>query len=658
MPNCREPFSGEHNAKCPTHRSKLFPIFMFPMKETNFIKQNKEKWIEFEKQLQINNNDPEKLSNLFVQITDDLSYSRTFYRNRSVRVYLNNISQKVFQNIYRNRSRKRNRLTHFWKNELPQLAWQSRWDLSLSAIIFFLAVAIGVFSSVINPDFPRFIMGDEYVNMTIENIKKGDPMAVYGRMQEGQMFLQITFNNVLVAVITFAMGVFLGIGTVGSLIYNGIMIGTFHYFLYDKGVLGQAMTAVWLHGTLEISAIVIAGGAGLTMGRGLIFPGTLSRMQSFRLSSRRGLKIMLGTVPIFFFAAFIESFVTRYYNSVPDLAKLTLIFISLAFIIGYFVVLPYIRSRSGFAEDTEDGKLPPTPSDKVDLGLIRTNGEVFKDIFTIYGKCFRYIFPAAVFLALVYGVGVALFMHDAFFYRFNLFIFMPTDLIYKIFVFYGDMFQYFGYSELPALAIANILIFSIVAFICCAWVMKEAFPSLKISSASYIGLNFYKPLIAGIVISGILFLPDAWGPVLLGLFMPIFALWLVIMFRERTDPFSAFGKAFSYGFSSFGRTYGLYLISILVAFLFMAVVSSPFITWRIFEIINWNLSLNETEYAQLFTGFFTFLAMGGLCLVLPVMIIGYGILYHTQKEINEANTLKSRVALIGKKKKTAAITFD
>ena len=60
------------------------------MRETSFIKQNKEKWKEFESILEKKDKDPDKLNDLFIQITDDLSYSRTFYPNRSVRVYLNN----------------------------------------------------------------------------------------------------------------------------------------------------------------------------------------------------------------------------------------------------------------------------------------------------------------------------------------------------------------------------------------------------------------------------------------------------------------------------------------------------------------------------------------------------------------------------------------
>ena len=65
------------------------------MRETHFIEQNKEKWNEFEQRF-VDESDPEKVSNLFIQITDDLSYSRTYYPNRSVKIYLNNLAQKVF----------------------------------------------------------------------------------------------------------------------------------------------------------------------------------------------------------------------------------------------------------------------------------------------------------------------------------------------------------------------------------------------------------------------------------------------------------------------------------------------------------------------------------------------------------------------------------
>src|SRR4030095_2778966 len=173
------------------------------MRETSFIRQNKQKWSEFEDILNQEKKDPDKLSNLFIQITDDLSFSRTFYPNRYVRVYLNNLAQRVFLNLYKNKKEKRGRLFQFWKKDLPLLIYSSRREFLLSACLFILSFCIGVFSSIHDPDFARLILGEPYVNMTIENIKSGDPMKVYKEMNGMDMLMGITFNNMKVAFMTF-----------------------------------------------------------------------------------------------------------------------------------------------------------------------------------------------------------------------------------------------------------------------------------------------------------------------------------------------------------------------------------------------------------------------------------------------------------------------
>ncbi len=125
------------------------------------------------------------------------------------------------------------------------------------------------------------------------------------------------------------------------------MVGCFQYFFVERGLLAESALTIWLHGTLEISSIILAGGAGLTLGTGLIFPGTYSRLQAFQLSAMRSLKLMLGISPIFVVAGIIESFLTRY-TDVPDILRLFLIVLSATFIIGYFVVFPWLKSRRGF----------------------------------------------------------------------------------------------------------------------------------------------------------------------------------------------------------------------------------------------------------------------------------------------------------------------
>ena len=93
------------------------------------------------------------------------------------------------------------------------------------------------------------------------------------------------------------MGLLTSFGTGYMLLSNGIMVGAFQTFFYQHDLLWESSLAIWLHGTLEIWAIIVAGAAGLALGNGWLFPCTYSRLESFRRGAKRGLKIVIGTVP-------------------------------------------------------------------------------------------------------------------------------------------------------------------------------------------------------------------------------------------------------------------------------------------------------------------------------------------------------------------------
>ncbi|MEM9835989.1 MAG: stage II sporulation protein M, partial [Bacteroidota bacterium] len=265
------------------------------MRETDFIARNKDKWSKYETTLKRDQQDPDLLSELYVHTTEDLSYSRTFYPNRSVRVYLNGLARRTFLQLYRNRRGEGRRFLTFWTDELPRVLYARRRALLISLIIFTIAIAIGVVSFLIDGAFAELILGQQYVDQTREFIRSGDPMQVYKQRSPFEMFLTITFNNIFVALQAFIMGAFFSVGTVVILINNGVMLGVFQYFFVDQGLFRESFLTIWIHGALEISSIVIAGGAGLVMGSGLLFPGTYSRLQAFSRSARDGLKIMIGT---------------------------------------------------------------------------------------------------------------------------------------------------------------------------------------------------------------------------------------------------------------------------------------------------------------------------------------------------------------------------
>lgn len=310
------------------------------MKEITFLKQNADKWQQFETLISTKGaSDPDLMADLFIQLTDDLSYSKTHYPKAKTTQYLNGLAAKVHQEIYKNKKEKRSRIKQFWFYELPFLFKNSHKQLLYSFLIFFVAVLIGIVSSAYDDSFVRLIMGDTYVNMTLDNIEKGDPMAVYKKMNEVDMFLGITINNIYVSFACFAMGILFSVGTGYMLFTNGIMLGAFQYFFYTKGLLLESVLVIWIHGTLEISAIIIAGCAGLTLGNSFLFPGTYSRGVSFVRGAKQGVKIAVGLVPVFIMAGFLESFVTRY-TEMPMWLSLTIIFSSLAFIIFYFIIYP------------------------------------------------------------------------------------------------------------------------------------------------------------------------------------------------------------------------------------------------------------------------------------------------------------------------------
>jgi len=120
---------------------------------------------------------------------------------------------------------------------------------------------------------------------------------------------------------------------------NGVMVGAFEYMFFAKGLGLSSVLVIWIHGTLEISAIIISGGAGMILGNSILFPGTVKRIESLRRGAKDGTKIMIGLVPIFITAAFFEGFVTRY-TTMPIWLSLIILIGSAAFIIWYFVVYP------------------------------------------------------------------------------------------------------------------------------------------------------------------------------------------------------------------------------------------------------------------------------------------------------------------------------
>lgn len=606
------------------------------MRETNFIQQNKQKWQDFEAALDGQQTDPDKLSEQFVQITDDLSYARTFYPNRSVRVYLNGLAQRIFFSIYKSRRSPLKRLAQFWLDELPQLMYEARREFLLSFLLFTVFFAIGMLSSAMDPAFAETILGPDYVAETLKNIERGDPMAIYKQRGQFGMSLGITANNTWVAFLTFMTGILFGIGTIAIMIQNAIMVGTFQYFFIEKGLFWESFLTIWVHGTLEISAIIIAGTAGITMGKGLVFPGTYTRAQSFQRSARRGVKIMIGIIPIIIMAGIIEGYLTRH-TETPDFIRGAFIFICLLFVLTYFVWYPHIKGQYLLAKPLPDAKIPPDRVQAIDFKSIKSSGEIFGDVFNFYRSHLVYITFFSFLMALIFA-GAAFTFSDG----------KPASKFYfseEMLGMFTGLHQFFNIEKVQFLAALHLFTFTLLITGIFNRLQRLHHPELA-SDRAMLLTSYLKALVPMIILVFVACIQRWFAPYLLFAMLPLFLTWIYVMQTEEADIFSGFASAYHLLRGNTGRAAGLIFVLFLIGMLFFLITDTILLRFYL-QLVSWIIPLNEAQMMQFNATLLIFISFILLNLIFSLFIIGFGLLYYTLKEVHEAGYLRERIQEIG-----------
>ncbi len=320
------------------------------MREGLFIKKNNERWERIEHE---GSSEPDQVASDFVQLVDDLAYAKTFYPRSKVTRYINYLASRIYLGIYTNRKDSSNRIIHFFKYDVPLTVRKHRVVMAFSFIIFVLFFSVGFFSSIHDETFVRQVLGDGYVDMTEKNIEAGNPFNVYADSNAFFMFLRIMINNIMVSFSYFFKGILFGIPSITSLAKESIRLGAFEHVFYAKGLGGQAVVTVLLHGLLELTAIILTCGAGVVMGISYLFPGTRKRIDSFGEGAKDGVKIVVGLMPVFVVAALIEGYVTRYYK-MPLAMSLSFLAVCAIFICWYFIYYPWRLQVKGRSSQTNE----------------------------------------------------------------------------------------------------------------------------------------------------------------------------------------------------------------------------------------------------------------------------------------------------------------
>lgn len=315
------------------------------MREVTFIRRNQQRWKEFEQMLEAPDSvNATTLSDAYVQIMDDLAFARAQYPNAKTTEYLNAVSTRLHSTLTRNKRLRADKVRSLFFYEIPLAFVQLRMHMLIAAGVFLTCAVIGYLSAVNNEDFARTVLGYGYVEMTIENIKSGQPLDVYNQSEPWRMFLHIAYNNIMILLRTVGFGLLPVVGAAYLLIPNGVMVGTFMGLFAKYNQLPTATLGIWIHGTLEISAIVIGCGAAIRVTEAVLHPHTYPRMEAFVRGVRQAVLVAIGMVPLLLVAALLEGYVTRFYAT-SALLNLSIILASAAFVVWYVVIWPGILVR-------------------------------------------------------------------------------------------------------------------------------------------------------------------------------------------------------------------------------------------------------------------------------------------------------------------------
>jgi uncharacterized membrane protein SpoIIM required for sporulation len=278
----------------------------------------------------------QELALLYRQSASDLATVREDASSKQLAVYLNQLLGRAHNLIYMGRRANRRGIWTFYKDIYPAIFRETFPDTFAAFVLFLAAAFAGVLMGMADPSFTRHFLGPQMVDsierheMWTHSIVTVKPMASSA----------ILTNNISVALSTFALGITAGIGTVWMMLLNGLMMGVVGVACWHEGMSLALWSFVAAHGVLELPAIFIAGGAGLGVAKGLLFPGSLPRRESLVRAGGRSVRLLLGTIPMLLVAGVVEGFVSP--SDLPYQLKFLLAAALATMLALYLLRKPYV----------------------------------------------------------------------------------------------------------------------------------------------------------------------------------------------------------------------------------------------------------------------------------------------------------------------------
>lgn len=290
---------------------------------------------------------------LYRQTTADLAHLRTAGADPAQIRQLNRLVARAHGLIYRHRPRRSTpvaaSLWRFVSRTYPRLFREAMGPMLVSLLICVGTYAMAYEAVQSEPMLVASIMGGGVGEFTGEK-EPEDITARFKRAKEtmtSQLFSSmIMTNNIRVALTAFALGITFGIGTTYILVVNGAMVGGIAGAFARSGIEGVLWMTLLPHGALELSAIVVAGGSGLLLGRALWCPGQRTRRRALREDGVKATLLAAGLVPAFVVAGFYEGFITPS-EAMPGGLKVTIGVVTAVVFWAYLLLAGHGREAAG-----------------------------------------------------------------------------------------------------------------------------------------------------------------------------------------------------------------------------------------------------------------------------------------------------------------------
>ncbi len=278
----------------------------------------------------------QELGRLHRQVASDLAVARRDFANHPVSEYLNGLFGRSHAQVYREKSTRLRGIVAFFTHTFPR-TFRATWGYTLASfLMFFLPAVVSFVIGYRDIEGVLLLMPELQDTITdIQNEREwwkdmdevGSPAA--------SSFLML--NNIRVAFVAFAGGVTLGLLTLYILTLNGILLGSVAGVAQRFDFADNLWGFVAAHGTIELSVIFIAGGAGLQLGWSIVRPGLLTRRAALVVAARRAIQLLFGCVPLLVIAGTIEGFISPS-SVLPLWFKLFVSFSSGVALYGYLLL--------------------------------------------------------------------------------------------------------------------------------------------------------------------------------------------------------------------------------------------------------------------------------------------------------------------------------